>query len=72
MKEFTRFFDCKSKQTFLFCKIIRTFFVSKRIFYDYLRNHRLRGGYITKKLIVSRQPILINLKSNTMKNTVQK
>ena len=25
-----------------------------------------------KKLIVSRQPILINLKSNTMKNTVQR
>ena len=25
-----------------------------------------------KKLIVSRQPIFINLKSNTMKNTVQR
>ena len=25
-----------------------------------------------KKLIVSRQPILINLKSNTMKNTLQR
>ncbi len=24
-----------------------------------------------KKLIVSRQPILVNLKSNTMKNTMQ-
>ena len=33
-----------------------------------------RGGrvwWVQKKLIVSRQPISINLKSNTMKNTVQ-
>ena len=31
------------------------------------------GGeaYIQKKLIVSRQPTLVNLKSNTMKNTMQ-
>ena len=30
---------------------------------------RLKTG--TKKKVVSRQPILINLKSNTMKNTMQ-
>ena len=29
-------------------------------------------GIGIKKLIVSRQPILINLKSNTMKNTLQR
>ncbi len=29
---------------------------------------QLKAGYIQKKLIVSRQPIFTNLKSNTMKN----
>ena len=30
---------------------------------------QLKAGYIQKKLIVSRQPIFTNLKSNTMKNS---
>ena len=30
------------------------------------------GGYKKKKAIYPRQPIFINLKSNTMKNTVQR
>ena len=31
-----------------------------------------KSGGIKKRLTVSRQPILINLKSNTMKNTQQR
>ncbi len=30
-----------------------------------------RERVYTKKLVISRQPTLINLKSNTMKNTMQ-
>ena len=36
----------------------------------FLADGRFRVG-TKKKLIVSRQPIFVNLKSNTMKNTVQ-
>ena len=32
---------------------------------------QLKAGYIQKKLIVSRQPIFTNLKSNTMKNNAK-
>ena len=42
-------------------------FINAVIMYDL----RIISDLAQKKLIVSRQPILVNLKSNTMKNTMQ-
>ncbi len=70
MKEFTHFFVCKYIHTFYTHKTnlkYYTFINTLPILFN-----SLHYTHITKKLIVSRQPILINLKSNTMKNTTQK